>query len=239
MRLLATIFTLSATLFAASPAKFLKSYETTLIDVERGMATIKDSETIVLGSSGIVTHKFDEEKSTIVARASVIEKKDGMAKIRFEVFDLLSQSAFPLPGILPEKGDKVVLNYLYDRAVIVAPNKSVYDEITKHFKDVTWIHPDLMGAYLADKYKPNPERDEFREICRQNSAGVIFFALDKKGYFADCQSFKILKTYESSRITAYQVPFYTRVRGIDTVFWNFDGSQINDYNSHYCSLLVK
>ena len=239
MRLLATIFTLSALLFAAEPAKFIKSYSTTLQNVEGGFATIKDSEDIVIGSSGIVNHKFDEEKSTIVARASVVEKKDGFAKVRFEVFDLLSQSAFPLPGILPQNGDNIILNYLYDRALIVAPNKSVYDNITKHFKEITWIHPDLMASYLASEYKPNPDREDFQEACRQSSAGLIFFALNKKGYFADCQSFKILKTYDSKQVKAYQVPFYTRVRGVETAFWKLSGKQISDYNSHYGSLLVK
>lgn len=238
LRLFAALTTLSVSLLAANPAAVFKPYTTTLSQIQGGTAIIADSEDIVVGSSGIITHRFDEEKSTVIARASVIKKEDGNATIRFEVFDLLAQSAFPLPGLLPEAGDKVTLNYLYDRALIVAPNKTVYNEVTKHFKGITWVHPDLMGAYLASEYKPNPERAEFQELCRQNSAGMVFFALNNKGYFADCQSMKVLKTVNSGRIASYQVPFYTRVRGIETAFWKFDGSQISDYNRHYRSLLV-
>ena len=239
LRLFAALITLSASLFAADPAPVFKPYTTTLSQVNGGTALIADSDDIVIGSSGIVTHRFDEEKSTIIARASVIKKENGQATIRFEVFDLLAQSAFPLPGLVPEKGDTVTLNYLYNRALIVAPNKTVYNEVTNHFSGITWVHPDLMGAYLANAFKPNPEREEFQEMCRQNSTGIIFFALDKKGYFADCQSLKILKSVDSGSIASYQVPFFTRVRGIETAFWKFDGSQISNYNRHYRSLLVQ
>lgn len=234
------ILTVFAVLLSLSWGESLFTpYKTTLLEVNGGTATVKDSDTLVIGSSGIVTHRFENNEATIIARASVIEKNGKEATLRFEVFDLLEQSAFPLPGITPKAGDAVVLNYLYDRALIVAPNQEVFKEVTSHFKDIQWIHPDLMGAYLATEYKPNPGKEEFHKMCQSHSAGLIFFALDTKGYFADCQSFKILKTLDSGRINAYQVPFYTRVRGIETAFWKFGSSQISNYNTHYNALLVR
>lgn len=214
-------------------------YSASLENISGNTAMIPDSDALVLGSSGIVIHKFDEQKSTVIARASVIEKTGKSAKVRFEVFDLLEQSAFPLPGVMPQNGDTILLNYLYDRALIVSPNQSVFNEITNHFSDVAWIHPDVVGAYLAAEYKPNPQREDFRQMCRENSAGIIFFALSFNGYVADCQSFKVLKTFESDRVSQYQVPFYTRVRGIESAFWKWDSEQISDYNRHYERLLVR
>lgn len=235
LRHFALIFLFLSSLFGKG---FFEPYTTTLQSITGNTATITDSNALVIGSSGIIVHKFDEEKSTIIARASVIEKSGDTAKVRFEVFDLLEQSAFPLPGILPQVGDTIMLNYLYDRALIVAPNQAVFEEITKHFDEVTWIHPDIVAAYLATEYKPNPGREEFRQMCRENSAGVIFFALNYNGYLADCQSFKVLKKFESGSISQYQVPFYTRVRGIESAFWKMDSEQISDYNRHYEKLLV-
>ena len=236
LRHFALIVLFFSSLFSQS---LFEPYRTTLQNISGNTATIADSDTLVIGSSGIIIHQFDEQKSTIIARASVIEKSGQSAKVRFEVFDLLEQSAFPLPGILPQNGDTVILNYLYDRALIVAPNQRVFTEITKHFSDVTWIHPDIVGAYLAAEYKPNPTREDFRQVCRENSAGIIFFALSFNGYIADCQSFKVLKTFESGPISQYQVPFYTRVRGIESAFWKLGSSQISDYNRHYERLLVQ
>ncbi|NLC27486.1 MAG: hypothetical protein GX780_01785 [Campylobacteraceae bacterium] len=234
-RNLVLILAFSSTIFAQG---LFESYSSTLEDISGNIATIQNSDSLVIGSSGVIIHRFDDEKNTIIARASVIEKSEDKAKVRFEVFDLLEQSALPLPGIYPEKGDTIILNYLYDRSLIVAPNQTVFKEITEHFSSTTWVHPDLMGAYLATEYRPNPRRSEFSKLCQDNSAGIIFFALNRKGYVADCQSFKVLKTFDSGPIAEYQVPFYTRVRGIETAFWKWGTSQISDYNRHYENLLA-
>lgn len=234
------IFAVFLTFLSLSWAQgFLAPYTTTLKEVRGGTATVADSQDLVIGSSGIVLHQFDEGKSSIIARASVTGKANGLATLQFEVFDLLEQSAFPLPGLTPKQGDTVILNYLYDRALIVAPNSIVFNEITGHFTDIQWVHPDLVGAYLASEYTPSPDRDTFRKLCQAHSTGIIFFALNFKGYFADCQSFKVLKTLDSGRISSYQLPFYTRITDIESAFWKFGSSQITDYNAHYGNLLVK
>ena len=228
------------TLFSFSFAQgFFEPHKTTLGEVRGNTALVPDTRDIVIGSSGVVIHHFDETKTSIIARVSVVKKEGGFATVQFEPFDLLEQSAFPLPGILPQTGDTVILNYLYNRALIVAPNSIVFNEISGHFTSVQWIHPDLMAAHLASERKPNPEREEFRKMCQAHSAGIIFFALNQKGYVADCQSFKVLKTFNSGRISAYQLPFYNRVEGIESSFWNFGSKVISDYNAHYGALLVK
>ncbi len=217
--------------------KPFSEFKTRLLSVEGSKGKVVDSNLLVKGSSGIVIHKFDNETSTIVARA-VVEKKDGVhATLRFEVFDLLEQSSFPLPGIMPVKGDEVVLNYLYDRALIVAPNETVFNEVTKHFDGIEWVHPDIMAAYLSVNYKPNPKKHEFDELCRQNDTGLIFFALDLRGFFVDCQSLEVLKVLKSGKIASYDLPFYNRVGGIDTIFWKWSGAKIKNYNAHYARLL--
>ena len=127
----------------------LNEYRTPLISVESdGTATIVDSPEILIGSSGVVLHKFDTD-SSIIARVSVVSKNAGFAKVRFEVFDLLEQKALPLPGIAPASGDIVVLNYLYNRSLIVVPHKEIYEEVLGAFPNMIFIHPDLVGAYLS------------------------------------------------------------------------------------------
>jgi hypothetical protein len=225
---------LTQTLQASS---LFKEYTTQILSVDGRFATIKDSDDIFLGSSGIVTHKFDEETKTIVARVDVIEKKDGIAKIRFDVYKYSAQSAFPIPGILPSIGDNVTLNYLYDRSLLIAPNYDVYKEITTHFKGVQWVHPDLAGAYLAREFKPNPDREDFQEICRANVTSLIFFALDYNGYFVDCNNFRVIKEYKGSAIKKVQHPFYTRVPGIESSWLKWGSGDIGNYSQHYRNLI--
>jgi hypothetical protein len=212
-------------------------YSTNILSIDGRFATIQDSDDIYLGSSGIVMHAFDESTKTIVARVDVVEKKDGIAKLRFDVYKLSAQSAFPIPGVLPEVGDKVTLNYLYDRALIVAPNQSVYKEITNHFKDIQWIHPDIVSASLAKNSTPNPNREDFQSICRTNSTSLIFFALDFSGYFVDCNNFQVIKEYKGAQISTIQLPFYSRVSTIECSWFNWGCEQISDYTSHYKALL--
>lgn len=233
------IFTLllQISLFAQNTP--FEEYKTTLLSVDKneGVGTIADSDKIVIGASGIVMHKFDADKNTIIARAVVIKKDGTNATVKFEVFDMLEQAAFPIPGIVPNDGDTVTLNYLYKRALIIAPNETIFNEITNHFSDIEWVHPDIMAAYLAADYNPSPGRNSFDVMCRKNTTGLVFFALQGHGYFADCQSLKILKTYNSGDIAEYQLPFYNRIGGIDTVFWKWGNSHMDDYNEYYERLL--
>ena len=215
----------------------MREYKTPLISVDEGVGTIIDNSDIVVGSSGVVMHKFDGAQSSIIARAVVTQKGGGFAKVRFEVFDTLAQKALPIPGIMPKSGDEIILNYLYNRSLIVVPNKEIYAEVTNAFKDITFIHPDIVGSYLSYEYKPNPSRDDFRKICAQNSTGLIFIAMDGEGVFADCGSFKPLRSFKSGKVAYYQLPFYSRVGEIKTLIWDFTNGPISDYDKHYRYLL--
>ena len=230
-----TIFLLTQQFLSAK--SIFEEVNREILEINGRQATIKNSDNIVVGSSGIVTHTFKNGVSTIVARADVIKKDGDKAIIRFEVFTLSAQDAFPKPGIIPTVGDKITLNYLYDRALIVAPNYKVYKEVTKYFKEIDWIHPDIVAAYLAKIFRPNPDKKVFKKICQINSASLIFFALNDHGYFVDCNNFQTIKTVKTGRIKQAQVPFYTRIKEIETSWMKWSGSDISDYNAHYRSVI--
>lgn len=232
-----TIFLLTQQFLSAK--SIFNEFNTEILEINGRQATIQNSENIVVGSSGIVTHTFKNGVSSIVARADVIKIDGDKATIKFQIFKLSAQDAFPKPGILPAVGDKVTLNYLYDRALIVAPNYKVYNEVTKHFNEIEWVHPDIVAAYLAKIFRPNPDRKVFQEICKLNSASLIFFALNDNGYFVDCSNFKTVKTVKTGRIKKAQAPFYTRVKGIETSWIKWSSANISDYNSHYRSVIGK
>ena len=222
-----------------SAKSIFNEFKTEILEINGRQATIKNSDNIVVGSSGIVTHTFKNGVTSIVARADVIKKDGNNATVKFKVFKLSKQDAFPKPGLLPVVGDKITLNYLYDRALIVAPNYKIYKEVTKHFNEIEWIHPDIVAAYLAKTFRPNPDREVFQRVCHVNSTALIFFALNDNGYFVDCSNFKTVKTVKTGRIKKAQVPFYTRVDGIETSWLKWSSSYISDYNSHYRSVIGK
>ena len=223
---------------SASAAEFsMPQYESPLIEVEEGYGTIMNSPNIAVGSSGVVMHRFANGDRSIVARAVVTEKMGNLAKVRFEVFDSLEQKALPLPRALPDRGDTVILNFLYNRALLVVPNAEIYEQIVRAFPNITFIHPDLAGAHLSYNFKPNPSRDDFRKMCSNNAVGLIFIALNEESVFADCGSFQVLKSFQSGQVSYYQIPFYSRIGKIDTMFWDVLNGQISDYDRHYRYLL--
>ena len=236
-KLLISISLFLITWQSANAKPIFNEFSTEILEINGANAIIKDSDNIVLGSSGIVTHTFKDGISTIVARADVIKKDGNRATIRFDEYKLSTQTAFPKPEILPAVGDKVTLNYLYNRALIVAPNHETYKEITEHFKDIDWVHPDIVGAYLAKISRPNPNRETFQKVCEINSTGLIFFALNNRGHFVDCNNFISVKEIKTGYIKKAQIPFYTRIRGIEASWFNWSSSKITNFNSYYRSLI--
>lgn len=216
-----------------------KEYKTHILESAEKTAIIADSSSFVVGSSGIVIHKFDEKTSAIIARVDVISKDNGKATLRFEKFNMLSQTAFPDTGIKPSVGDEVTINYLYNRALIVTPNQNTYREVTKKYDTLTWVHPDVVAAHLAKIYRPNPDKEIFQQACYQNTASLIFFAIKDNGYFVDCHNFNTIATVKITQEETTQLPFYSRIKDIDSSWFSMNSSKITDYNAHYSALLRK
>ena len=214
-------------------------YKTKLLDASESSATITDSPDIVVGASGVVIHRFDAKTATIISRVDVVSKANGKAVLRFDKFNMLSQGAFPDTGVKPTAGDDVVINYLYDRAIIIAPNQTTFTAITKQYADITWVHPDIVAGYLTKLYRPNPDRAIFQEACYQNSASVIFFAIQGKGYFVDCHNFNTIHTIAITPSSDIELPFYSRIKNIDTSWFSWSSANIPDYNTYYTALLRK
>jgi hypothetical protein len=231
------IFTLFLTTLTAQ-ANF-STYKTTVLKADKNIVTITDSNNFSIGSSGVIMHSFDSEHSTIIATVEVIEKKSGYALLKYENFKGLKQSALPSYNIKPQKGDEVILNFLYDRAMAIVPNKDTLRYITQKYSDIEWIHPDIFASKLAIEYTPVPEKKDFKHECRQDNFALLFFAIEDKGYFVDCNSFKVLHQVNLSQTNReIKVPFYSRLKEIKgRMFGLMGGDGIKDYDRYYKKLL--
>ncbi|MDD2383496.1 MAG: plasminogen-binding N-terminal domain-containing protein [Sulfurospirillaceae bacterium] len=215
-----------------------EEYKTTIIESNNQDVIIADSSAFVVGASGIVTHKFDEKTSSIIAQVNVISKNNGKAVLRVEKFKMLTQGAFPDTSLKPQVGDEVTMNYLYNRALIVTPNYEMYTAITKEYNTLTWIHPDIIAGYLTKLYRPNPDKEIFQKACYQNSASIIFFAIKNNGYFVDCNNFNTIKSIAiTENNVTQQVPFYSRITNIESTWFSWDSATVVDYNNYYEYLL--
>ncbi len=239
LRFFTLIFMISLTSLMAKTN--FSPYQTSLLKTDGKQLYIQDSSSFSVGSSGVVMHSFDETHKTIVATVEVVEKKGTQAILKYKRFKGLQQSALPSYNITPKKGDTIILNYLYKRAMAIVPDAETLQFVTTKFSDIEWVHPDIFGSKLSVDYTPSPTKEDFTNECSQNSFALLFFAVKEKGYFVDCNSFKILAQTnlpQTSKNTTPQVPFYTRLEEIKgRIFGLMGGDGINDYDKFYTKML--
>ncbi len=234
LKFLTFILSLSIGLFAADLN--LKPVKTELLKVEDIYGYIKDSSDIKLNSSGVVIQRFQTSKS-IIARASVIAKEKGLAKLKFSVFADLEQDALPLPNVVPQKGDEVVLNFLYDRGLVIAPDEQTYNKLVSSFPEIYFTHIDILGAQLIRSSSLAPKRSDFRKFCADNAVGILIFALEDKAKIVDCQDFSELYELAIAKPSSIQVPFYSRIGGYKSNFFDFNSQEVGNYYRYYNALI--
>lgn len=234
LKFLTFILSLSIGLFAADLN--LKPVKTELLKVEDIYGYVKDSSDIKLNSSGVVIQRFQTSKS-IIARASVIAKEKGLAKLKFSVFADLEQDALPLPNVVPQKGDEVVLNFLYDRGLVIAPDEQTYNKLVSSFPEIYFTHIDILGAQLIRSSSLAPKRSDFRKFCADNAVGILIFALEDKAKMVDCQDFSELYELAIAKPSSIQVPFYSRIGGYKSNFFDFNSQEVGNYYRYYDALI--
>lgn len=187
-----------------------------------------------IGTSGIVIHHYDKKHASIVARAIVT----GVDTIRFEVFDALAQDALPRPKTLPQKGDEVILGYLYDRALIIAPNLATYQAIANKIEEET-LHPDLFATELSKAKHPVPSREDFKNFCNKYALAKIYIAFKDGSAIVDCYSFQQIGSLQVGSLGEnIKLPFYSRLKEIESSIFDFFGKkEIQNYDAYYKSLM--
>jgi hypothetical protein len=212
------------------------------IDNLNNEATININK-IDVGISGFVIHKIDDKHEIILKNATVssYDEATHTASLSLSDFDGLMNNALPDIKYDIAVGDKVVLAFGYSRALLISPSEELYYRITKAIK-VQWIHPDLFTTILALNGHLAPTKDDFAQMSRITSVGLIYFFIHEKLYTVDAKSLKILSiSLAPLKQESTVLPYYTRLHDMSNHWWDFgDGTQeVKDYNSYYYSLLLK
>ncbi|TQR61088.1 plasminogen-binding N-terminal domain-containing protein [Campylobacter troglodytis] len=214
-----------------------KSLHFKIEDIKGKFIYIQDDERIKIGTSAAVLQSF-KNTSSIISSATVIQREDGLIKLELSPFTILEQKALPLLDSKVQKGDEVIVNFLYDRILLIAPNEENYNSIREKFNQLYFVHPDLLGAYMIREFKLSPKQKDFKLFCASNAVGVLAFVLEDKISFLDCASFTVLfeEPFNSLNLEA-QKPFYSNVEGYKKNFFNFFEWGVKDYYEYYKKLI--
>jgi len=208
----------------------------TIQKIDGNKAYINSSSDLSLGVSGVVIHKFDSSHEAIIASATITKNQNGNIELKLSKFDDIKQDVLPKYNISPKIGDEVLLNYHYNRSMIIAPNKESYDRVLENYKGFEWVHPDIFATFISSKLNATPTKENFKEECRSDDIGLLFFVINGGVYVVDCKTFSIIQKSQITPSTTSQTPFYTRIN-VKGRMMGFFGDKVKDYNSYYTKLL--
>ena len=212
---------------------------TTLTGVSDDKATAEVAQAEP-GLSGVIIRHFNEVHSSIIADAEVTayDAQSHIAQLQLRPYEGLKQNALPQGTWSPRQGDTLILAPDYSRALLIAPDATVYDRITAAFKALHWVHPDRYAAFLSVSGHPSPTREDFSEFCTENAVGLLYIHLDATLYTLDCKSLSLLQTADAPVArSAVKLPFYSRVESIRKALWGTGSSEMDAYDPYYLELI--
>lgn len=213
------------------------------------LGTIQNNQSTInvgnlkIGQSGIIVHIFGNDKKMIVSNAKVVSSNNSNSIVEFFDFDDLRQEAIPTSNRKAEAGDVLVLNYMYNSSLLIAPNQSSFQSARDSFKTNNFIHSDIFAAKLKVNNNPYPTKEDIQQFAIEQNLGTIFLVLDKKIFVIDTKTFTVLQKYTFNYETnEMQMPFYTRVEEIESSIFDFTipfiGKQrSDDYEVYYKRIL--
>jgi hypothetical protein len=221
----------------------VKAIGTKIDNIENNKTTINIGNLIV-GQSGIVVHIYDNDKRLVVSNAKVISSNANSSIVEFFKFDDLKQDAVPTSKREVSKNDVLVLNYMYNSSLLIAPNLNSFQAVRDNFKLNNFIHSDIFAAKLKVEHNPYPKKEDIQNFAIEQNLGTIFMVIENKVFILDTKTFTILDSYLINYENKESIkPFYTRIEDIEeTIFsWSyfdfFSGKKSVTYDDYYKKIL--
>lgn len=223
----------------------VKPMGTKIENIDDNKSTINIGN-LIIGQTGIIVHIYDNDKRLIVSNAKVISSNNNSSVVEFFNFDDLKQEALPTTKRAVEKGDVLVLNYMYNSSLLITPTQDTFQTVRNNFKLNNFIHSDIFAAKLKINNQPFPTKEDFQEFAIEQNLGTIFFVLNNKVYILDTKTFTILDSYALSYDNnESKMPFYTRVEEIEgsildfsfSDFLFFKDKKVLSYDEYYQEIL--
>ncbi|MGX2982948.1 plasminogen-binding N-terminal domain-containing protein [Helicobacter sp. 23-1045] len=188
-----------------------------------------------VGESGIITREINGNEF-IIANALVGEIKDGFAIVSISEFSQMREKYLPKPRGKVSEGDKITFRILYDKALLIAPNQNVYQEISEKFSKIDFLHSDVFATFLAKEGKNMPDSADFAKFCAKFDLGLVFVALQNRVEIFNCESFKMLdSTPFRPKDRSAKKPFFTRISD-ESINEIFNAKKLENYFTYFNKL---
>ena len=218
----------------------LKTIPIKITNITENKTTI-DVGNLTIGQSGVVVHVYNDDKKLIISNAQVIESNKTSSIIKFSKFDDLTQEALPNSNRIVQKNDILLLNYLYNASLLIAPNLDTFQTIKSNFIDNNFLHSDIFATKLKQDREPYLTKEYIQNYAISQNLGTIFIVANQYIYILDTKTLKVLTIYQISYDTSKaEMPFYTRVTDIESSNFNIEflsNKKNLTYDEYYKKLL--
>ncbi|AXX91196.1 hypothetical protein CPU12_13335 [Malaciobacter molluscorum LMG 25693] len=190
--------------------------KTQLTNVTKNSAIINIGN-LRVGQSGIVIKTYDDGQKIIIANAYVEATNDTASKVKFLRFEGLKQNALPNSKSIVQENDTLILNYMYDKSLLIAPSQDAFIVTRAKFRNNTFLHSDIFAAKLKADREPLPSKTTIQKFAKEQNLGTIFIVISNKVYIIDSKTFAVLDTFSLAYnyLDTDRMPFYTRITGIE------------------------
>lgn len=190
-----------------------------------------------IGRSGIII-KETSNNTIIITQAIVTHSSNSISTLEFLDKDIIQQDAIPTTKLIPEDGDKFILNHLYKTSLLIAPNLKAKNNVKMLYPNQNFLNEDFFASHLKIIQQPIPEKETISNFAQSQQIGTIFIVVKNKLYILDSITFKIIETISLTyNDESTNVPFLTKIKDIEGGFWDFSGKKVEDYHTYYLKLL--
>ena len=169
-----------------------------------------------------LNHLSDNDKRLIISNAKVISSTANSSVVEFFKFDDLKQDALPTSKREISVGDVLVLNYMYNSSLLIAPTLDSFQAARGGFKLNNFIHSDIFAAKLKINNQPYPTKEDFQEFAIDGNWRCKLRALSRKSKSINWTKNRLYSNLSSFR-RIYSLSEYTENRRFIVVIeqWNF------------------
>jgi hypothetical protein len=227
-------------LFLVPIVLFSVEIKTKIVDMKAHKAIVK-VDNIQKGVSGIVVRNFNDEHSSIIAEAVVLDfnKDKKMALLGLKPYKGLTHNALPRGKWIPQIGDDVFLAHGYDSALLIAPSEEIYDNIKSRIDGIYFLAPSNFATFLSHRGHPTPLREDIKDFCAISTVGLLYIYVKDTLFSMDCMSMELLQaTHFPLKREPAQLPFFSRVHKINANWFGSGSSKLKRYDPYYLKLIV-
>ncbi len=168
------VFSIFVTISLSLMASFIPSKTYTTVTSVSGDTITMANSFALNGMSGLVLRHLPTGDYALVYVKQIAPNKA-------EIIDKDPLGGKDLANIkpIPKVGDRVVGGFLYNKVMVLAPNRDTFVNIQNRF-GIKSINPDIFMSFLATRGSSSPSSRDYKEFAKLTHIGL--FVIFKNGF---------------------------------------------------------